>query len=199
MIDRIVIISDVDGVLTDGLHYYTEEGKKMKAFGNHDRDAIAIFKSLMDRCGVDLKIHFVTDDKDGFFITKSRVQSWCDKYGVVLEQRSQESRCELIKYYNTKGYFTIYVGDSFIDFRALKLADWWGMPNDGWEGNTSELYQLGCVAQQNGGHGALAYLLFNFLYYKYENIYNFSDKIKFNNYSYSKFVVSLVEDYFNNI
>jgi len=38
-------IFDVDGVLTDGKFYYSENGKIMKIFGDADNDALSILKN----------------------------------------------------------------------------------------------------------------------------------------------------------
>ena len=42
------LILDVDGVMTDGKFYYTEDGKIMKVFGADDNDALSMLKNFMD-------------------------------------------------------------------------------------------------------------------------------------------------------
>ena len=42
------LIIDVDGVMTDGKFYYTNDGKVMKAFGADDHDALSILKNYMN-------------------------------------------------------------------------------------------------------------------------------------------------------
>ena len=39
---RLIVVSDVDGVLTDGSFYYDETGKCMKKFGRDDADSLKI-------------------------------------------------------------------------------------------------------------------------------------------------------------
>ena len=41
---RIVVISDVDGCLTDGKFVYTAEGKVAKVYGPHDADGVKLLK-----------------------------------------------------------------------------------------------------------------------------------------------------------
>ncbi|HJZ23211.1 MAG TPA: HAD hydrolase family protein [Candidatus Babeliales bacterium] len=61
-----VFILDVDGVLTTGQFFYTEDGKKMKVFGPDDNDALSLLKPFIE-------IRFVTGDKKGFSITSKRI------------------------------------------------------------------------------------------------------------------------------
>jgi 3-deoxy-D-manno-octulosonate 8-phosphate phosphatase (KDO 8-P phosphatase) len=62
----LVFILDIDGVLTDGKFFYTEEGKAMKAFGPDDNDAISLLRPFIE-------VRFVTGDRKGFNISKRRV------------------------------------------------------------------------------------------------------------------------------
>ena len=62
------LISDVDGILTDGGHYYNLDGKKFKKFGSNDKDAIKRLEELFG-----LKIIFISSDKIGFDIVKKRI------------------------------------------------------------------------------------------------------------------------------
>ena len=39
-----ILITDVDGILTDGKMYYSSKGKILKKFGPHDSDGIKFFK-----------------------------------------------------------------------------------------------------------------------------------------------------------
>lgn len=61
-------ILDVDGVLTDGGFYYSAEGKVMKKFGPYDNDALSLLSPY-------LEIVFMTSDKRGFDITRSRIEN----------------------------------------------------------------------------------------------------------------------------
>ena len=40
------LVTDVDGVLTDGKYFYSDQGKILKQFGPHDSDGFKIIKSL---------------------------------------------------------------------------------------------------------------------------------------------------------
>ena len=60
-----MLVLDVDGVLTTGQFLYSKNGKEFKIFGPDDNDGLALLKPF-------LKIHFVTQDKKGFSISKKR-------------------------------------------------------------------------------------------------------------------------------
>ena len=68
-------IFDVDGVLTDGKFYYSDQGKIMKIFGDADNDALSILSNY-------LEIRFVTGDKKGFSISQKRI---VDDMGYKLD------------------------------------------------------------------------------------------------------------------
>ena len=97
-------ILDVDGVLSDGKLYYTEQGKVMKVFGPDDHDALSLLKPHLD-------ILFVTGDHRGFPITKRRV---VDDMKMPLELVSTIKRIEWIaERYNPRE--VIYMGDGIFD------------------------------------------------------------------------------------
>jgi len=61
-----IFVLDVDGVLTTGQFLYSKNGKEFKVFGPDDNEGLSLLKSF-------LKIHFVTQDKKGFPISKKRI------------------------------------------------------------------------------------------------------------------------------
>jgi len=61
-----MFILDVDGVLTTGQFLYSKNGKMFKVFGPDDNDGLTLLKPY-------LKIHFLTQDKKGFPISKKRI------------------------------------------------------------------------------------------------------------------------------
>ena len=64
---KIIVISDVDGCLTDGKFVYTAEGKVSKTFGPHDNDGV----KLLRKNGIETI--FISADKRGFPITEKRI------------------------------------------------------------------------------------------------------------------------------
>lgn len=105
---KILVISDVDGCLTDGKFIYTEDGKVAKVFGAHDNDGVKLLKKF----GVD--IQFISADKRGFNITKRRIEDMCCNVELVVE----EERSSYIKK-KLNGYdLVIFFGDGIGDYAA---------------------------------------------------------------------------------
>lgn len=108
MISFDTIITDVDGVFTDGKFVYTAEGKVSKTFGPHDSDGIKILRKL------GIKIIAITADKRGFPITLRRFQD----LGVELNLVSERERYDWI---SEIGFDHIaYVGDGIYDAACLR-------------------------------------------------------------------------------
>ena len=102
-------IIDVDGVLTTGQFFYTQEGKAMKVFGPDDNDALSLLKSYMNIC-------FVTGDKTGFDISKRRI---VDDMKYPLDLVDVVARFEWIeKHYNPSE--VIFMGDGIFDFHVMR-------------------------------------------------------------------------------
>lgn len=95
---------DVDGVLTTGQFLYSEKGKKFKIFGPDDNDGLTLLKPF-------LKIHFLTQDKKGFSISKKRIVSDM-KYPLNLVNTLD--RVEWMKK-KTSLNKIIYMGDGIFD------------------------------------------------------------------------------------
>lgn len=104
-----VFVVDVDGVMTDGKFYYTQDGKIMKVFGADDNDALTLLNQY-------LKIQFITGDSKGYSISKKRI---ADDMGFNLELVSTVKRLEWIssKFNPQK---TIYMGDGIFDHYVMK-------------------------------------------------------------------------------
>ena len=64
-----IIISDCDGILTDGNMTYDENRKRFKTYGCHDKELFNIAKDL------GWEFLFVTDDKTGGDITDRRISN----------------------------------------------------------------------------------------------------------------------------
>jgi len=105
----IVLILDVDGVMTTGQLGYTESGKTMKIFGPDDHDGLSLLKNY-------LEIRFVTGDKTGFNISKKRI---VDDMNFELDLVSTIKRAEWIseKYPLDQ---VIYMGDGIFDHYVFK-------------------------------------------------------------------------------
>jgi 3-deoxy-D-manno-octulosonate 8-phosphate phosphatase (KDO 8-P phosphatase) len=104
-----IFISDVDGVMTDGKFYYTNEGKVMKVFGSDDHDALCLLKPYM-------QILFVTGDHRGFDISKKRI---VDDMKMQLELVSTTQRLSWIRE-RFKPEEVAYMGDGIFDHYVMR-------------------------------------------------------------------------------
>lgn len=102
-----VFILDVDGVLTDGCFYYSQDGKVLKKFGPDDNDALKLLQPYIE-------IRFVSGDKRGFAISKSRI----DDMGFTIDYVSTINRISWIEErYDLSE--VIYMGDGIFDCKVM--------------------------------------------------------------------------------
>ena len=103
------LVTDVDGVFTDGKFVYSNLGKEYKVFGAHDSDGIR----LIERLGI--SIHAITADRRGFGITKKRLTDM----GVSLTLVPEKERLSWMQErYSCQD--TIFVGDGVFDALVMK-------------------------------------------------------------------------------
>lgn len=102
-------VLDVDGVMTTGQFFYSENGKLYKVFGPHDSDGL---KMLRDH----LEIRFITADKRGFEISRKRI---VEDMGYRLDLVSEETRMAFFET-EVKAEETIFMGDGYHDVPALR-------------------------------------------------------------------------------
>lgn len=142
-------ILDVDGVLTDGSYYYTEQGKVMKRFGPDDHDALLLLKPYVH-------IHMVTGDKKGFPITKKRV---IDDMKFPLDLVSTFERVEWIKE-KFDPVETIYMGDGIFDAAVFDEVAYSIAPANAFY---VAKQRANFVTQSQGGNSAVAEACFHIM------------------------------------
>lgn len=167
----IVVISDCDGVLTDGNFIYTSEGKVAKIYGPHDNDGVKMLKEK------GFSVIFITADKRGFDITKKRI----DDMNCPLYLVSEKERLEWIKSYinthNFKDY--IYIADGISDVPSLQNACFSIVPQNG----RNEAKNIAnYITPSNGGSGAFldAAIMISDMYCKITT----TTKTKYHTYMY---------------
>lgn len=140
--NRKVFVLDVDGVLTDGTFYYSEEGKVMKKFGADDNDALSLIKPYMD-------IIFVTGDKRGFQISAKRI---VEDMKMQLELVSTIRRVDWIKErYALED--VIYMGDGIFDHYVMREV---GYAISVANGDKNAKKYADFVTERSGGDRAVA-------------------------------------------
>lgn len=138
-----LVITDVDGVLTDGGMYYTKDGDIMKRF--HARDGMGV--TLLKNAGIPTII--LTKEK-----TKM-VSRWCERMKILelLDgiQNKEQELVNICKKNNLVPGEIAYIGDDINDLKLLKEVGFSAVPNDGID-SLKEICQYVC--QKNGGNGA---------------------------------------------
>jgi D-arabinose 5-phosphate isomerase GutQ len=100
------LICDIDGILTNGEHIYSQNGKEYKVFGSNDKDAFYELKKHFD------KIIFCSADSTGQKINEKKISEW---EGAIYKNVSVPKRQELID----ENYPCFYVGDGISEPKAL--------------------------------------------------------------------------------
>jgi len=98
------LLCDVDGILTTGEHFYSAEGKKFKAFGSNEKEALCLLKNHFN------KIVFCSADMHGGDINIRRL----GEFDATYVSCSVEERQKLVNSLNP----CIYIGDGISEPRA---------------------------------------------------------------------------------
>ncbi len=160
-------ILDVDGVMTDGKFYYSENGKVFKSFGADDNDALSILKPL-------LNIIFVTGDKKGFKISQKRI-SQDMKYPLFLVSTIKRIDWISHKFILSE---TIYMGDGIFDHLVMKNVGYAISPANA-DNNAKKFSNY--VTKRSGADRAVAEACMHIIkkFFKNINPYNPSKNLKY--------------------
>lgn len=149
-----LVLTDVDGVLTDGGMYYSEKGELLKKFNT--RDGMAV--ELLQKWGI--KTIFIS--KENSQIIKKR----CHKVNAIPYIGIQKKELELpniCKRFDVKTNEIVYVGDDINDIEIMKLVGFKATPQDG----TKEVKKLAdYVCKLKGGKGAFREVADLIIFYK---------------------------------
>jgi 3-deoxy-D-manno-octulosonate 8-phosphate phosphatase (KDO 8-P phosphatase) len=104
---KTIVISDVDGCLTDGKYTYTVDGKVSKVFGPHDNDGVKLLRKN------DIDVRFISADKRGFEITNKRITDMKCQLDYVSEADRSWYIAKALEEYDV-----IFFGDGLGDLAA---------------------------------------------------------------------------------
>jgi len=137
-----IILTDVDGVLTDGGMYYSDKGEVMKKFNTRDGMAIELLKH-------DIKTVLVSKEKSRIAIKRAQKIKASD---IFIGVTKKESLLPLIcKKYAVNPDEIAYIGDDINDLEIMKLVGFSATPNDG-VGKVKSIADYIC--KKKGGDGA---------------------------------------------
>ncbi len=138
-----LVLTDVDGVLTDGGMYYTDKGDIMKRF--HTRDGMGV--TLLRKNNIPTII--ITKEKTIMvkkWSTKMKIKKLYD--GIDVKESIIDEIC---KKFNVTAKELAYIGDDVNDIELLKKVGFSAVPNDAIL-QTKKIADYIC--HTNGGHGA---------------------------------------------
>lgn len=141
-----MVISDCDGVLTDGTSLYDQDKKSLKVYGAYDSEMIKFLKTQ------GWEFMFVSKDLLGFDITSKRISD----LNCHIVEADEVLRDELVKNHVNAGYTVLFVGDSLTDIRSMSDATYAACTK-----NAPEIvYEYTDYTSKNkGGHGGFGEIL----------------------------------------
>jgi YrbI family 3-deoxy-D-manno-octulosonate 8-phosphate phosphatase len=143
-----VVLTDVDGVLTDGGMYYSSKGDIMKKF--HARDGMGV--TLLRKNGIPTII--VTKEQTEIvkqWSKKMKIKELLD--GVKNKELVLDKICKKYKIFSHE---VAYIGDDVNDVDLLKKVGFSACPKDGME-EVKKICNYTC--EKEGGKGAFRELV----------------------------------------
>lgn len=138
-----LVISDVDGVLTDGLLHYNHNGEAFKSF--HVRDGLGV-RLLMEN-GIQVALLSGRNSP----ILQKRMQDLGIKLAILGQLEKQSACYQLMQQANVSPEQTAYIGDDSVDLPAFAVCQLAFAVADAPD---YVKQQANYVLQQQGGRGA---------------------------------------------
>jgi YrbI family 3-deoxy-D-manno-octulosonate 8-phosphate phosphatase len=140
-----LIISDVDGVLTDGKMIYSEDGNEMKNFNT--KDGIGAYE--LKRMGY--KIVFLSSGTNNKIIQKRGNHLKIDHVDVGVGEK-KERLLKILDLFKISPEETLYIGDDINDLEAMKLCSIKACPINA-HSSIKDISDI--ILTTNGGDGCL--------------------------------------------
>ena len=138
-----IILTDVDGVLTDGGRYYSDKGEILKKF--HVRDGMGV--NLLLRNGI--KTIIVT--KENSKITKKWAREMNITKIISGSLKKENELSKICKKFNVSENEVAYIGDDINDLGLLEKVGFSAVPNDA---SNMIKKHVDYVCSKDGGRGA---------------------------------------------
>ena len=139
-----LILSDVDGVLTDGGMYYSEKGEIIKKFNSRDGMAVELLRQN--------KIHIILITREKSNIVIKRAKKLLIPETFIGINNKVLLLPKICLKYSVKENEIAYIGDDINDLEIMKKVGFSASPNDGiLEIKKNSDY----VCKLNGGDGVL--------------------------------------------
>ncbi len=153
-----IVITDVDGVLTDGSMYYTKNGDYMRRFNTKDGMGVELLKNK------NIKTIFLSREKSP--IVKKRAE----KLKVAKSYLGIKDKVlilpQICKEFDVKPSEIAYIGDDVNDLEIMKKIGFSACPKD----SVIQIRKIvNYICSSNGGHGAFRELADNIISSKKNN------------------------------
>lgn len=139
-----MLVMDVDGTLTDGRIYISNQGELMKAFDVKDGYGIA----NLSKKGI---IPVIITGRNSEIVKRRAKELRIQELHQGVENKLEMLKNIMIKY-NISPMEVAYIGDDFNDMKCIKFSGLSGCPSDAMQGIKN---QVDYVCQKEGGYGAV--------------------------------------------
>ena len=139
-----LILTDVDGVLTDGCMYYSSSGEELKKF--HNRDGMAVELLLQKN----IKTIIITREKSKIVISRAKKINVFKVYsGIKQKDKILNQICTKFKVTPNE---IVFIGDDINDEKIMKLIGLSFAPSDATQ-TTKNIADI--ITNARGGQGVL--------------------------------------------
>ena len=139
-----LILTDVDGVLTDGCMYYSSSGEELKKF--HTRDGMAVELLLQKN----IKTIIITREKSKIVISRAKKINVFKVYsGIKQKDKILNQICTKFKVTPNE---IVFIGDDINDEKIMKLIGLSFAPSDATQ-TTKNIADI--ITNASGGQGVL--------------------------------------------
>lgn len=140
----LMLVLDVDGVLTDGKLYFDNTGNEMKAFNSRD----GLGMKALQRCGIEVAV--ITGRKSA--IVSQRMAQLDIRHVYQGREDKLEAFTQLLEATGLDAEQVCYVGDDWVDLPVLLRA---GLAISVADADEHVKEHVHWVTQRNGGEGAV--------------------------------------------
>lgn len=137
-----LILSDVDGVLTDGGLYYTQEGLVMKKFNVKDGMGVRILQAAGIKSGI------ISTDTSQLMVTRAERLNMDYCFVGIRDKKSKAE--EICKEEGIELENVIFIGDDINDIEVMKSVGIGACPNDA---ASDVLSVADYICKKDGGDG----------------------------------------------
>ena len=139
-----LLLTDCDGVLTDGCVYYSERGEELKKFSLRDGMGVERLRTI---CGIDSGI--IT--RENSEIVRRRGEKLKMQHLYLGIRNKKEKVLQILEEHKLSVNEIAYIGDDTNDLEVLELAGFSACPSDAFEPIKKSVHY---ICQSAGGAGA---------------------------------------------